>query len=228
MELAGRSAPAESRRKRALPAALIAWCLGAAACSHAVVVRPAPSYEAFAFEAPLPASAAVFVDADPLLREVHVVPHPSGDGEHCIGSRYPVDAREALAVSVLGTMERLVREVEPTSTPLDGETMRARGLDSVIVVRVDTFNIGLASGALLTFQAGAELTLSVSAFTRNGLQLREVIFGNGTQHRSGVLCDTGAEVLGHTVEAAIEDAMTELGELIANSPALRESLSGSG
>lgn len=208
--------------------AFSAWCLGAAACSHAVVVRPAPSYEAFAFEAPLPASAAVFVDAGQLLREVHVVPHPSGDGKHCIGSRYPVDAREALAVSVLGTMERLVREVEPTATPLDGEAMRARGLDSVIVVRVDTFHVGLASGALLTFQAGAELTLSVSAFTRDGLQLREVIFGNGIQHRSGVLCDTGAEVLGHTVETAIEDAMTELGELIASSPALRESLSGSG
>lgn len=188
-----------------------------------MVVRPAPSYDAFAFETPLPASAAVFVDADQLLREVHVVPHPSGDGQHCIGSRYPVDAREALAVSVLGTMERLVRQVEPISTPLDGETMQARGLDSVIVVRVDTFHIGLASAALLTLQAGADLTLSVSAFTRDGLQLREVIFGHGFQHRSGAPCDAGAEVLGHTVETAIEDAMTELGELIANASALRDS-----
>lgn len=213
--------------KHTLPVALIAWYLGAAACSHAVVVRPAPSHEAFAFEAPLPASVAVFVDAGQLLREVHVVPHPSGDGEHCIGSRYPVDATEALEVSVLGTLERLVRHVEPVSTPLDGERMQARGFDSVIVIRVDTFNIGLASGALLTFQAGVELTLSVSAFTRDGLKLREVIFGNGTQHQSGAFCDTGAEVLGHTVEAAIEDAMTELGELIANSPALRDSLRGS-
>lgn len=212
----------------ALPAALVAWCLAAAACSPAVVVRPAPSHHAFAFEAPLPASAAVFVDADQLLREVHVVPHPSGDGEHCIGSRYPVDAREALEASVLGTVERLVRQVEPVSTPPDGETMRARGLDSVIVVRVDTFHAGLASGALSTFQAGVELTLSVSAFTRDGLKLREMILGNGTRHRSGAFCDTGAEVLGQTVEAAIEDAMTELGELIANSPALRESLDRSG
>ncbi len=212
----------------AFPAALVAGCLGVAACSPAVVVRPAPSYEAFASEAPLPASAAVFVDADHLLREVHVVPHPSGDGEHCIGSRYPVDAREALEASVLGTVERLVRQVEPVSTPPDGETMRARGLDSVIVVRVDTFHAGLASGALSTFQAGVELTLSVSAFTRDGLKLREVILGNGTRHRSGAFCDTGAEVLGQTVEAAIEDAMTELGELIANSPALRESLDRSG
>lgn len=207
----------------AFPAALIAWCLGVAGCSHAVAVRPAPSYDAFAFEAPLPASAAVFVDADQLLRNVRLVPHPSGNGEHCIGSRYPVDARKALEVSVLGTMERLVRQVEPIATPLDAEAMGARGLDSVIVIRVDTFNIGLASGALLTFQAGVELTLSVSAFTRDGLELREVISGNGTRHQQGAFCDTGAEVLGHTVEAAIEDAMTDLGELIANSPALRKS-----
>lgn len=212
----------------ALPAALAVWCLGVAACSPAVVVRPAPSYEAFAFEAPLPASAAVFVDADQLLREVHVVPHPSGDGEHCIGSRYPVDATEALEASVLGTMERLVRQVEPVSTPPDGETMRARGFDSVIVIRVDTFHAGLASGALLTFQAGVELTLSVSAFTRDGLKLREVILGNGTRHRSGAFCDTGAEVLGQAVEAAMEDAMTKLGELIANSPELRRSLGAGG
>jgi len=213
--------------KHTLPVGLIAWCLGVAGCSHAVVVRPAPSHDAFAFEAPLPASAAVFVDADQLLRVVQVVPHPSGDREHCIGSRYPVDAREALEVSVLGTVERLVRQVEPISTRLGVETMLARGLDSVIVVRVDTLNIGLTSGALLTFQAGVELTLSVSVFTRDGLKLREVVFGNGIHHQSGARCDTGAEVLGHTVEAAIEDAMTELGELIANSPALRDSLRGS-
>ena len=202
--------------------------LASTACSHAVLVRPAPSYDAFAFEAPLPASAAVFVDADQLFREVHVVPHPSGDGEHCIGSRYPVDAREALELSVLGTMERLVRDVEPTSAPLDRAAMEARGFDSVIVVRVDTFHVGLSSGALLTFQAGAELTLAVSAFTRDGLQLREIVFGNGNHHQSGVLCDTGAEALAQAVETAIENAMTELGELIANSPALRESLGGAG
>ena len=212
----------------AFPAALIAWCLGVAGCSHAVVVRPAPSYDAFAFEAPLPAAAAVFVNADRLLRDVPVVPHPSGDGKHCIGSRYPVDARDAFEVSVLGTVGRLVRQVEPISAPLDAEAMGARGLDSVIVIRVDTFNVGIASGALLTFQAGVELTLSVSAFTGDGLELREVVFGNGIQHRSGVSCDTGADALGHAVEAAIEDAMTELGELIANSPALRASLGGSG
>ena len=207
-----------------LSAALIAWFLGAAACSHAVVVRPAPSYEDFAFEAPLPVSVAVFVDANQLLREVHVVPHPSGDGKHCIGSRYSVDATEALAASVLGTVERLARRVEPISTPADGETMRARGLDSVLVVQADTFHIGLASGALLTFQAGAELTLSVSAFTRDGLQLREVISGHAVQHQDGALCDTGAEVLGRTVETAIEDAMTKLGEVIAHSSGLRSSL----
>ena len=202
--------------------------LAATACSHAVLVRPAPSYDAFAFEAPLPASAAVFVDADQLFREVHVVPHPSGDGEHCVGSQYPVDAREALELSVHGTMEPLVREMTPTPVPIDREAMEARGFDSVIVVRVDTFNVGLTSGALFSFEAGAEVILSVSAFTHEGLLLRETVFGNGVQNQSGVLCDNGAEALGYAVETAIENAMTELGELIANSPALRESLGGSG
>jgi hypothetical protein len=214
-------------RVRAARAATL-FALAGASCSHAVLVRPAPSYEAFAFEAPLPASAAIFVDADQLFREVLVLPHPSGEGEHCVGSRYPLDAREAFEVSVTATMERLVRNVEPTSTPLDRAAMEARGFDSVIVVRVDTFNIGLTSGALLNFEAGVELIVSVSAFTHDGLQIRETVFGNAVQNKGGLLCDTGAEVLGHAVEIAMENAMTELGELIANSPALRDSLGGRG
>lgn len=214
-------------RIRAARAAFL-FALAGASCSHTVLVRPAPSYQAFAFEAPLPASAAIFVDAEQLFREVPVLPHPSGDGEHCIGSRYPLDAREALEVSVIATMERLVRNVQATPTPLDRAAMEARGFDSVIVVRVDTFNVGITSGALLNFEAGAELILSVSAFTHDGLQLREVVFGNGVQNKGGLLCDTGAEVLGFAVEIAIENAMTELGELIANSPALRDSLGGRG
>lgn len=209
---------------------LLACALGALAalsCSHAVLVRPAPSYEAFAFEARLPAAAAVFVDADQLFRDVPLMPDPSGE-EHCGGSRYPVDAREPFAISVIGTMERLVREVEPTAVPLDREAMEARGLDSVIVVRVDTFNVGLSSGGFLNFEAGAELIVSVSAFTHAGLQVRETVFGNGVQTLRGLACDTGAAALGSAIEIAIENSMTELGELIANSPELRRSLGAQG
>ena len=93
--------------------------------------------------------------------------------------------REALELSVVGTLQRLVRDVLPTAAPLDRQAMEARGLDAVIVVRADTFNVGLTSGAFLSFEAGAELTLSVSAFTGDGLQLREVVFGNAIQTRAG-------------------------------------------
>ena len=192
-----------------------------------MLVRPAPSAEAFAFEAPLPAAAAVFVDADQLFRQVRMTPDLDGDSL-CEDVSYPVDAREALELSVLGTLERLVRNVSATAAPLDRQAMEARGLDAVIVVRADTFNVGLTSGAFLSFEAGAELTLSVSVFTGDGLQLREVVFGNAVQNQSGITCGNGAKALGAAVEIAIENAMTELGELIANSPALRSSLGGPG
>ena len=192
-----------------------------------MLVRPAPSAEAFAFEAPLPAAAAVFVDADQLFRQVRMTPDLDGDSL-CEDVSYPVDAREALELSVLGTLERLVRNVSATAAPLDRQAMEARGLDAVIVVRADTFNVGLSSGAFLSFEAGAELTLSVSVFTGDGLQLREVVFGNAVQNQSGITCRNGADALGAAVEIAIENAMTELGELIANSPALRSSLGGPG
>ena len=207
--------------------AIAGLALTALSCSQTVLVRPAPSAEAFAFEAPLPAAAAVFVDADQLFRQVRMTPDLDGDSL-CDDVSYPVDAREALELSVLGTLERLVRNVTPTAAPLDRQAMEARGLDAVIVVRADTFNVGLSSGAFLSFEAGAELTLSVSVFTGDGLQLREVVFGNAVQNESGITCGNGAEALGAAVEIAIENAMTELGELIANSPALRDSLGGPG
>ena len=209
-------------------AAVSGLALAAASCSHAVLVRPAPSYEAFAFEAPLPAAAAVFVDADQLFRQVRMTPDPVEGDSLCGDASFPLDAREALEVSVVGTLERLVRDIRPTAAPLDRQAMEARGLDAVLVVRADTFNVGLTSGPLFSFEAGAELTLSVSAFTRDGLQLREVVFGNAVQTQSGITCGNGSEALGAAVEVAIENAMTELGELIANSPALRDSLGGSG
>ena len=131
--------------------------LALAACSQAVVVRPAPSYEAFAFESSLPAAAAVFVDADQLFREVRMTPNPVDGDSLCDEVTYPVDAREALEVSVVGTLERLVRDVVPTVAPLDRQAMEARGLDAVVVVRADTFNVGragrLTSGAFLSFEA---------------------------------------------------------------------------
>ena len=207
--------------------AVAGLALTALSCSQTVLVRPAPSAEAFAFEAPLPAAAAVFVDADQLFRQVRMTPDLDGDSL-CEDVSYPVDAREALELSVIGTLERLVRNVSATAAPLDRQAMEARGLDAVIVVRADTFNVGLASGAFLSFEAGAELTLSVSVFTGDGLQLREVVFGNAVQNQSGITCRNGADALGAAVEIAIENAMTELGELIANSPALRSSLGGPG
>ena len=199
-----------------------------AGCSQAVLVRPAPSYQALAFEATLPAAAAVFVDGDQLFRQVRMTPDPVNGDSLCDEVSYPVDAREALELSVVGTLEPLVRDIVPTRTPLDRQAMEARGLDAVIVVRADTFNVGLTSGAFLSFEAGAELTLSVSAFTGDGLQVREVVFGNAVQTESGITCGNGSEALGAAVETAIENAMTELGELIANSPALRDSLGSRG
>lgn len=212
-----------------LRSSLLAGSLAAltTACSHAVLVRSAPSSAALAFESPLPAAAAVFVDADQLVREV--APHPSGD---CAGSRYPVDARKAFESSVIETMERVVREVEPTTALLERSGMEARGLDSVIVVRVNTFNAGLVSGGGLrpALEGGAEVILSVSAFTRDGLQVRETVFGNGVHSLTGGAwnCGSGAAALGAAIETAIENSMTELGELIANSPELRRSLGAAG
>ena len=210
--------------RNSLRVALAAWFLGTAACSHAIAIRPAPSYDLLVFEAPLPASAAVFVDGDQLRREVRITPEETGGYGWCGDSQYPVDAGQALELSVLGTLEQVIREVRRTATPMNREAMEARGFDSVVVVRADTFDARVAGNPFAGFEGNAELTLSVSAFTSDGLLLREIVYGSGVQNAAGMTCRGGAEALGLAVEVAIESAMTELGEIIANSSELRSSL----
>ena len=210
--------------RNSLRVALAAWFLGTAACSHAIAIRPAPSYDLLVFEAPLPASAAVFVDGDQLRREVRITPEETGGYGWCGNSQYPVDAGQALELSVLGTLEQVIREVRRTATPMDREAMEARDFDSVVVVRADTFDARVAGDPFAGFEGNAELTLSVSAFTSDGLLLREIVYGSGVQNAAGMTCRGGAEALGLAVEVAIESAMTELGEIIANSSELRSSL----
>lgn len=208
-----------------LRAAIAVFPLGLIlSCSHSTVVRPAPSYDVLVFEALLPAAAAVFVDPDGLRREVHLGP-PATDGYGwCQDSRYPVDAGEALELSVIGTLELVMAEVHRTAIPFDRETMEASGFDAVIVVRADTFNAGVAGDPFSDFSGSAELTLAVSAFTSDGLLLREIVYGSGVHDASGMTCKGGAEAVGLAVEMAIESAMTDLGEAIANSHELRASL----
>ncbi len=208
-----------------LPAAIAAVPLSLfLACSHSTVVRPAPSHDVFDFGPPLPAAAAVFVDAEGLRREVHLGRAEAGGYGWCQDSRYPVDAGEALELSVIGTLERVMDDVRRTATPFDREAMEASGLDAVIVVRADTFDAGVGGDPFRDFRGSAELTLAVSAFTSDGLLLREIVYGSGIQDAGGVTCRGGAEAVGLAVEMAIEHAMTELGEVIASSRELRRSL----
>ena len=199
------------------------FALTTLSCSYAVAVRPAPSEQVHAFESALPAAAAVFVDTDRLVRQVRITPDFEGDGL-CGSARYPLDAREAAELSVIGTLERLMQEVIPTPAPMSREAMEAEGFDLVIVVRADSFQVGVIGDLMPDFESRADLTLAVSAFTREGLQLRELVYGSSVQVASGNTCAGGAEAIGLAVEAAVENAMTELGELIVNSPELRRSL----
>jgi len=193
-------------------------------CSHSTVVRPAPSGGVFDVRAPLPGAAAVFVDEDGLRRDVRLGPAETGGYGWCQDSRYPVDAGDALGLSVLGTLERVMDEVHRTATPFDRETMEAGGFDAVIVVRADAFDAGVAGDPFVDFRGNAELTLAVSAFTSDGLLFRETVYGVGIHDAGGTTCKGGAEAVGLAVEMAIENAMTQLGEVIAFSDELRSSL----
>jgi len=192
--------------------------VGGSACTYVVNVHEAPSDAAYAFEGSLPARLAVFVDADQLYREVR--PFDMYANWWCSDSKYPLDARGALPGSVLGTLDRLVAEVELTANPVGRRDMVDQGFDGVIVVRADTFDASLGT-KIGAFEARAHLTLSVSVFTEEGLLIRDVMVGEAVQNGDSHDCDEGAELLGGAMEIAIRNSMTALGELVVNSPELR-------
>lgn len=218
-EAAGR----KPHHRRFLPAATVAMLAAAvagAACTYGVTVRESPSRAAYAFDDPLPARVAVFVDGEQLWREVRIAAH----SDHCENSNYPVDARHILAGSVLGTLQPLVREIALTPVPLRRVDLAAQGFDTVVAVRAEVFDAAVAATGWSGLEASVGLGLAVSVFTEEGLQFRESVFGHAVQTSTGTGCGRGAEDLGSAVEIAMENAMTDLGELIANAPALRETL----
>ena len=219
-----RSAGALSSRSGRLAALLAVFALGGVSCTYRVAVRPAPSREAYAFDGRLPARAAIFVDGEQLYRDVQMF---SSDGEHCAGSQYPLDARNALGPSVLGTLEPLVDEVRLTATRIGREELERMELDAVIAVRAEVFDASIAASSFLRMEAAIGLSLAVSVFTGDGLQFRETVMGNAVQTGSGLSCGTGADLLADAAEIAIRNAMTDLGELVVNAPGLREALGGS-
>lgn len=221
--------PGRARNRFSIGAAsavLVVTALVGASCTYGVTVRAAPSRAAYAFDEPLPARVAVFTDGDQLWRDVQIF---AEEGGFCADSNYPVDARDALEGSVVGTLQPLVREVEATPVQIRRDDMVARGFDLVVAVRAEVFEPAIASTGFSGLEATVALGLAVSVFTEEGLLFRESVAGNAVQSSSGVGCDQGAVNLGNAAEIALENAMTELGELIANAPALRETFrSGSG
>lgn len=218
--------PRESRGRRRRPSrpalltavvvAVAATALVLSACTYGVTVGAAPSRAAYAFEAPLPVRAAVVADGDQLYRDVIAV-----SGQQCENTVYQVDARDSLADSVAGTLERLVREVDLTPVQMRREEMVANGYDLVVAVRPEVFDARIAGSGFTGLEASAGLVFAVSVFTGDGLVFRESVAGNAVQAGSSWGCGEGAAILADAVEVAMENAMTDLGELIANAPGLR-------
>ncbi len=193
--------------------------LTAASCTYRVAVRAAPSHQAYAFEDRLPARAGIFVDGDQLWRNAGMIARDN----RCADSNYPIDARDALEQSILGTLEPLIEEVRLSESRIAREDMDRLGIDTVIAVRAEVFDVTLTGGGLFRMEAAAALSLAVSVFTEDGLLFREVVMGNAVQAGSGMSCGAGAKLLSAAAEIAIENSMTDLGELIVNAPGLRKS-----
>lgn len=209
------------RRRPPRPALLAAAAVAVltttlASCTYGVTVGAAPSRAAYAFEAPLPVRAAVVADGGQLYRDVIAV-----SGQQCENTVYQVDARDSLADSVAGTLERVVREVDLTPVQMRREEMVANGYDLVVAVRPEVFDARIAGSGFTGLEASAGLVLAVSVFTGDGLVFRESVAGNAVQAGSSWGCGEGAAILADAVGIAMENAMTDLGELIANAPGLR-------
>ena len=107
-------------------------------CAYQVPTTIKPSYSVYtAYDQKLPARAAVYVDASKANERVKV------SGLACSAHTFPVAAESEMETAVVRTLSNLLEGVEKVDRPLSRDQLAPRGLDAMIMVKVEDMDIDL-------------------------------------------------------------------------------------
>ena len=190
-------------------------------CSYSAPAKVAPALDVYSnYDMKLPFSIALFVESEEMKKDVKV------SGFQCSAHSYPIDAREAFRISTIRTFENIVDGVLVVDKPLSQADIRARGLDAMVIVKVEDFDVDLKvipGFWTAEMEADSEIAASISADTSEGRALGSSVEGSDDARLdAGIACDGGAGAVGRATELAIKKTMDRLGERLTNSVRLRE------
>ena len=201
---------------------LAAACLLAAVggCSYPVAVQPLPGRDVPLPLAPSNESVGLLVDATRVPDEIVVqdsLHHP-----FCAFTRYPLAARASVVESVFATINAAVRDVRVLDAPMHRWNLQNADLDATLLVRVEAFTIQLTPMKKVMgaeFEAEADLTLSVTAVTRDRHGIHRMLEASATEKAVDSWglggCSRGVPPAARAAERAIRHAMAELTEWTA-------------
>lgn len=189
-------------------------------CAYQVATNIKPNFATYtAYDEKIRGSAAVYVDSSRARSDVKVT------GLACSAHKFPVDAEREVASAVLGTRGNLIENVQKVDAPLTRQQMAERGINAIIIVKVEDMDIDLfvIPGFWSSdMRSEAELVLGVKADTKQGRQVGATVSGRGkATANAGGACEGGAMAISQALEEATKEALAELAEKISNSERLR-------
>lgn len=201
-------------------ATVLVFAFTISGCSYTAETNINPATNVYTnYSDPVPGRYALYVDAEEMADDFRV----SGIG--CSAHKYPVDARNAFAVSVERTLQNLVEDLEVVPYPLDRSALRARDIKGMILVKVEELDIeltvipGFWSSEM---KADAEVTAGLVVDSADGRLMGTTVDGDDDYMAdAGGACKGGAIAIGKAVEAAMKETLERLGERFSNSPRLR-------
>ena len=166
------------------------------------------------YDSKIPGTYGLYVDAEKMKRTVSTTAHAGFFHD------YPVDARKAFEQSTHATFGHLFERIKKVDDPVLTSDLRLQGLDGVIVIQVESFESGITVYGFrqYLYEADTEITTNIQFVGHKGNLLDASIKASASRrHGAGFAGAGGSVAVSKSVELAMKETMTRLGEHLANS-----------
>ena len=192
-------------------------------CSYQVAANIKPSYSVYsAYDDKIPGRVAVHVDATKANETIRV------SGYACSAHKFPLETESEMRSAIVATLGNLIEEVQQVDRPLSSSELSSYGADAMVLVKVEEMDVDLVvipGFWSAEMESDAYIALGVKADTRDGRKLGKMVSGRGEARANvGSACEGGAVAIAEAVEEALESALSQLGEEIANSERFRQAV----
>lgn len=147
------------------------------------------------------------------------------DDINCAAHTFPLAISEPFASAARQTLANVVTNLEVVASPVSADGLKARNARGMIVVRGENVltRMRVVPGAWsATVDADVEIVASITADGPKGRLLGTTVSGLGrASGDAGVFCEGGGKALANGAAQGMQQALTRIGEAMANSERVR-------